>query len=54
MNTPSRCSTAFSPTSASTRTAFLACVNQFTYSHVSTESFFRYDRSLAADSPPAR
>src|SRR4051812_20613531 len=40
---PSRCSTIFSAISASIRTAFLACVSQFTYSHVLTDMAFRYE-----------
>jgi hypothetical protein len=54
VNTPNKCSTAFSPISASIRTAFLACVSQFTDSQVSTASFCKYERSLAADSAGAR
>jgi hypothetical protein len=54
VNTPNKCSTAFSPISASISTAFLACVSQFTDSQVSTASFCKYERSLAADSAGAR
>jgi hypothetical protein len=34
--------------------AFLAWVSQLMYSHVSTASFFRSERSQAADSPTAQ